>query len=178
MRISDYIGWVKLQPKYLAAIALASTALLTLPTSVSENIGVQDFVDTYRMWIGVVCLASISLLLAHVSWIVKDMALLWLHKKRASRHAICALHQLTPAEKEILAEYIIRDTKSIKQDCTSGVILELQSSFILTQASPLGDFRRGFAFNMTPWAWKYLKEHPDILEPELSNHRNSKRRYP
>jgi len=30
-----------------------------------------------------------------------------------------------------------------------------------------------FAYNIQPWAWEYLKEHPEVLEPgSLPDHGN------
>jgi hypothetical protein len=43
------------------------------------------------------------------------------------------------------------------------VVLGLVQEKILYQSSTVGSWRRGFAFNIQPWAWDYLQKHLDLI---------------
>jgi hypothetical protein len=167
MSTSEWINWIKLSPKYWLAIALVATALICLPLEITGKLGVAEFVDKYRMWIGFVCVVSWGFLFTHLMCASKDSVLGWWRKKRLVHHGREALQNLSPPEKRMLAEYLIFETKSRKQDFQSGIVHELKRANILYQACSEGTRMTGFAFNLHPWAWEELQAHPELLEPEL-----------
>ena len=171
MNVSDYISWIKLSPKYWLAIALVATALVGLPAGITDRLGVTEFVGKFRMWIGFVCVASYGLLFTHVLCASKDSIRGWWSRRRLLQLGREALRNLSLPEKTMLADYLLFETKSRKQDYQSGIVHELQRANILYQASSLGSLMDGFAFNLQPWAWEELQAHPEILEPELSERR-------
>ncbi|WP_322104034.1 super-infection exclusion protein B [Paraburkholderia sp. J41] len=96
----------KIAVKPLFAIALASGTLLYAPAHFVVATGLEDFLRTYRMWIGFAFLASCAYLVAHgVSWsfnligsLLGDMRMRKVRRKW--------LTTLTPDEKSILLPYI------------------------------------------------------------------------
>jgi hypothetical protein len=75
------------------------------------------------------------------------------------------LHRLTPAERAILRKYIIKDTRSQDLSLQDGVAQGLVLERIIYRPLPsIGDVRRGFPHNIQPWAWDYLKKHPELLK--------------
>lgn len=171
MGVSEYISWIKLSPKYWLAIALVATSLVVLPDVVTDTLGVTQFVDAFRMWIGFICILSYGLLLTHGLYASKDIIRKWWQQRRLLQLGRESLRTLSPPEKIMLADYVISQTKCMKQAYQDGIVQELQRANILYQASNLGNLMEGFAFNLQPWAWEELQSHPEILEPELSERR-------
>jgi hypothetical protein len=82
--------------------------------------------------------------------------------KRALKGAKERLHNLTADEREILQNYIGNRTKTQELDIRSGVVNELENDFIIYRASNIGHLG-GWAYNIQPWAWDYLNEHPELI---------------
>lgn len=168
MRIDGIIGWIKLSPKYLIPIAILAAALLFLPSDALSKFGVDDFVNEYRMWIGIVGLLTFALLLTHFMYWLKDIVTKKLRTARSLKAAKDSLRNLTPEEQIVLADYILRQTKSRTLRVQSGVAMSLEHAHIIYLASKLGTLMGGFAYNLQPWAWDELNAHPELLEPVLS----------
>lgn len=66
MDFSKLIDWIKLSPKYLLSISLASFILLFANEKFSGIIGLVEFSDEFRPWIGAIFLLPTSLLLSHL----------------------------------------------------------------------------------------------------------------
>lgn len=130
--------------------------------------GVAALVDKYLMWIGLIALAAYSLLLTHLG--------LGLSRKLARTHNTRvflktgrkALENLTQEEKRILSQYILRQSKTQNLDIQSGVVNGLEQANIIYRSANLGSALGGFAYNIQPWAWEELNNHPDTLEPIIS----------
>ena len=60
---SKVIEWLKLPTKIIAFIALMSCAFLFLPSKIIESLKLQDFIDLYGKYFGVVFIVASSYLL-------------------------------------------------------------------------------------------------------------------
>jgi len=158
-----YLDWIKLSPKYLSPIALVSGFLLFAKPSWLARFGLVEFVAQYRPYIGVIFLLAASLLVSH--WLISSYK--WLAKRRlwskelksAKQH----LHNLTHEEREILRAYVGRDTRTQYLPIESGVVAGLEWQHIILRSSHIGSLVDGWAYNIQPWAWDYLHEHPELL---------------
>jgi hypothetical protein len=160
--ISDLI---KLQPKYLIGISIATGVLLFgTDTVVLKGIGLVEFTDKYRVWIGVTFLIVTSLLVAHF---VDDIRKL-ISGKRTERQVLAYgkkyLKALTPDEKKILKKYIEENTKTQNLNYTDGTVQELNNANIIYMSSSLSKFHTIFPFNIQPWAWEYLNKNKHLVE--------------
>ena len=132
-----------------------------------STFGVDTFVDKYRMWIGLACLATYALLVSHGLFFLEDLISDKREMRRFLREGRECLHNLSPEEKVLLSRYLLGQTKSLRLDPQSGVVNGLEHARIIYQSSTLGTLH-GFAYNMQPWALAELKAHPGVLEPELT----------
>ena len=106
VELTKLIEFVKLSPKYMAPVSIATGSLIFGPQKFTDALGVSEFVHKYRSLLGVLFLFSFTLLLSNI--VVPLCQLLfgkikeryWLHtyKKR--------LHNLTPDEIMILNGYV------------------------------------------------------------------------
>lgn len=112
----NLLDWIKLPPKLLFALAAICGVLVFAPPSVLEHLGLKSVVETLRGWIGFGFIAFSILLFAHfAAWLfgfisprIKDWHIIRLHRKR--------LHQLDAVEKQLLAEFIAKDTRTLRLD--------------------------------------------------------------
>jgi hypothetical protein len=64
------LEFIKLSPRWLAPLALATGALVLAPMPILQALGLDAFVGTYRGWIGLAFFLVASLLLVGVvSWV-------------------------------------------------------------------------------------------------------------
>lgn len=143
---------------------MVSGALLFGPDLFLKRLGLDLFIAEYRKYIGVVFLGVNVLILAHVfvfiysyfSKIIKNMLFLRAKRKR--------LYSLTDEEKRILSGFVSKNTRSQDLECTNGVVLGLEIEKIIVRVSSLSSYFTEFPYNIQPWAWEYLKEHPELLK--------------
>lgn len=169
MEFSKIIDWIKLKPRHLVAIVVVSGTLLFSPDYLLSRLGLLDFVLENKSWIGGTFLTFIAFLLintiAYLSEPVQGFINDWRRLLVYSRH----LKELTSKEKKTLKKYFEEDTQSQLLDYKSGVAQGLVAKKILYRSSNLGYMEATFAYNIQPWAWRYLKKHPDLLKINEDN---------
>jgi hypothetical protein len=143
---------------------VATSVLLFSPKSLLSDIGLESFVREYRSWVGLVWLLSIALLLSHVLTPFAKFTRRWGWEKISIRHGRKHLQELTPSEKEILKRFIFGNTRSQYLNFQNGDVKLLEREHIIFMASNTGNLIRGFAYNIQPWAWDYLKQNLHLLK--------------
>ena len=158
--------WLKLSPKYLAAIALFVAVLLFAPRSFTDTLSLSQIIDTYRPWIGLAFVLTLSILAIH-SFVPFVNCL----KGRRQKFIILKdlrdrLHSLNPDEKAILRRFIFQNSRTQYLRPDDGVVSGLQTATIIYMASQIGKvgYRFKFAFNIQEWAWEYLHKHGELIE--------------
>lgn len=160
--IGKVIDWIKLSPKYLLPISLASGFIIFAKSEWLQLLGLAELRAKYVPWIGGIFLLSTVLLLSHAvitfsSWVRKRVSM-----KRALKRAKQRLHNLTGEEREILRNYIGSGTKTQYLDMQSGVVNGMANDFIIYRSSNIGQLQE-WSYNIQPWAWDYLNERPELL---------------
>jgi hypothetical protein len=159
MDLSELLDWIKLSPKYLLPIFLASAVLLFANGEFLEHTGLQEIRTQYRPWVGGIFLVSTLLLASHFINELLPRARKRYGKFTRLKHAKRRLHDLTPEERDILRGYIIGNTRTqYYRSLDDGVVDGLEAERIIYRTSI-----NGWAYNIQPWAWKYLNEHPELL---------------
>lgn len=158
-----FLDIIKLSPRFLVMIALASAFLIFGEESWVQGIWLSEIRQNYRTWIGGAFLLSCVGLFSHAlfslwAWIVDR----W-KGRQALRKLRERLHALTAEEENILRHYIAGQTRTQELDCTNGVVAGLLIAGIIQKVSNYGNPVDGWACNIHPWAWKYLNAHPELL---------------
>ena len=122
MDLSKLLDWIKLSPKYLLAISLASAVLLFANSGFLEHTGLQELSTEYRPWVGGIFLVSTSLLASHFIYELLTWARKRYGKLTKLKHAKKRLHNLTPEERDILRGYIIGNTRTQYLSLDDGVV--------------------------------------------------------
>lgn len=150
-------------PKICFTIATATGILLFMPSVFVAALGLTAFIATNRSIIGVAFLVFVVLLITQAfGWIWSSWRSIQA-EKRKQKTRIESLTELTQDELLYLLPYIIEGKNTRYFKLGDGVTGGLEAKGILYRASNLGSILNGFAFNMQPWARKYLSEHRDIF---------------
>ena len=164
MDLSKLPDWLKLKPRHLFGLVLAAGILLFSPAALLERLGMTELLMHYRGWIGVVFVASAAVWLAHGLAPAARSVVAWLQEVRQMRTRRATLKHLSPQERAILRRFMDGDTKTITLNISSGVHAGLESRQVIYRASSLSRSFYDFDYNIQPWAWDYLREHPEVLE--------------
>jgi hypothetical protein len=166
---------LKLAPRYLAATGLFCGLILLLPESLANDLGVRDFAQNYRQWIGIAFIAILALLAVDgcvkISGTIRNRARLAKTHKRILKR----LHSLTEEEKQILRFYLATESKTNVLRIDDGIVNGLVSYGIIHLSSRQGNIIEGFAHNISEFAWEYLHEHYELLEGTTNTYRTDKR---
>jgi hypothetical protein len=166
----NLVDWIKLSPRYLLLICILTGFVAFAPPTWLSIFWITGLVSSYRPWFGLAFLLSAALL-ASSALIATCEWLKGKYRERATRkYRHRRLRQLTEDEKAILRGYVEGQTKTQYLAMSNGTVGQFVAEKILFRASSLGSVADYFPYNIQPWAWKYLNEHPELLDPsENSN---------
>ena len=162
--ISKIIEFIKLSVKQAIILFIGSSVLLFASDDLIQKLGILEFRDLAKTWIGAAWILSASILLCEIvfapySWAKQKIQQSINLKKYQQR-----LHQLTPNEKNFLSGYIFQNTKTQSAEYSNGTVNGLISSKVIFRSSSMAIEYNIFPYNIQPWAWEYLKANPHYLE--------------
>lgn len=161
--VSKYIDWIKLSPKYLIGVIIASIFLLFSPESILSTLGISALVTSIKPFLSVTLVISTAMLLgallASVGSFMGGIVSIWLKTFQYKSR----LKDLTKEEKKILKSYLDQDTRSHLFNMTNGVVQGLVHEKILYQSTSMMSGIT-ISYNIQPWAWRYIRKNKKILE--------------
>jgi hypothetical protein len=147
----------------LIAVLLGSSVLLFVPAAFQAQVGLGSLPPVIRTWVGVFWLVSAALFAGKLPAGTGHSAVGVVRAIRARRAAITRLHELTPAEKELLAGFLHTSSRSQALEISSGTAITLEQAGIIRRGSNIGIAFQFFPYVINEFAWRYLKRHPDLL---------------
>jgi hypothetical protein len=168
MGFTKAIEWLKLSAHQLFWVFLFSSVVLSLlgfvPEELLETFGLRDFRTEYRMVIGLLWFFSLSGLVATGGTSLFGWTKAEITSRRRMKLQQKRLHQLTPAERAILGKYFTENTRTQNLSLRDGVARGLVAERILfCPHNSIGN-ESSMSHNIQPWAWDYLKKHPELLK--------------
>ena len=173
--IKALLDFLKLTPRYLVVFGVTSALLLFSGENFLKRIGVYQFAQDYRAWLGIIFLLSSALLIVAIPIKITKWVKQWWKNRKFFQRMTQRLHSLTEDEKQILRFYIGKQTKSNVLDISDGIVQGLVASGIIYRAASIGNLVEGFAYNISEIAWDYLHIHPELLEGSTNLYRTDKR---
>lgn len=155
--ITAIVDLLKQAPKVFFAGGLAGLFLLMAPNSIIGIFGLRDFRNQYLSWIGIATVLCISLLIAHFGSFLYPVVVSWIRWRRI-------MNDLTFEEKKVLRPYIVNDEPTQYFPYSDGVANGLQAKGILFRSSQLAANDISFAYNIQPWARRYLKRRKKFFD--------------
>lgn len=156
--------WLKLSAKQAFVLLVVSSIFLFGNDSLLQTLGLLEARLVVKPWVGVVWLVSLSILAADVvmpvyAWVAQRVQWRINLKKYQGR-----LHELTLDEKRFLSFYIREKTRTQAAEYSDGTVSGLESAKVVYRSSNMAYHYNVFPYNIQPWAWQYLNEHPECLE--------------
>jgi hypothetical protein len=145
-------------------IAIASGALLFGLPRLLPRFGLDGLVTAYREIIGLCCLVSTTTLL--VTYVLPWTARVTMRQLKGSsnlRKGQKRLQVLTRSEKNILNQYVSRQTRVLVLDSRSGATAALQKAGVISRTGASEDPWTGQTFTIAPWAWNYMRVNRSVL---------------
>jgi hypothetical protein len=173
--IEQIIQALKLAPRYLIAVSVFCGVLLFINEQLSKTLGVFQFTQDYRQWIGIAFVASI--VLVAIDWSIKIGTVVsnFVRRIKFKNDLVKRLHSLTEEEKQILRYYLAKQSKTNTLRTDDGVVNTLTAKGIIYRSASHGNLLEGFSHNIHELAWDYLKENPGVLEGTTNTYRTDQR---
>ena len=156
--------WLKQPKRILWGFVVVVGLMLWGPDWFVDGLGLQEFIDAYRKFIGVAFLFFTVAALAHTLQLLGEQVLRKWKQRRRRMIAQKHLHDLTDAEKKVLRGYIVSKSRTQDLEMNNGVTAALVAASVISQASPMSVVWTIFPYNIQTWAWDYLREHPELLD--------------
>jgi hypothetical protein len=122
-------------PIFLIGISIACGATLFFPENIANTLGVVDFRNQYRGYIGAILIIASSVVIAQSArWGIKALRASY-NSKRSKKVRINYLHNLTPDEKAYLIPFVIDDENTQYFVIEDGIAGGLSAKNIIYQAS-------------------------------------------
>jgi len=168
------LEFLRLAPRYLVALAVITGFLLFNSEQMLNRLGVFEFAQKNRPWLGLTFIACTTLFGVSVLIDVFHWIRTWWRKRRFFQRIIHRLHRLTEDEKQILRFYFANQTRSNVLRIDDGVVQGLVNDGIIYRSASLGNMLEGFAHNINDIVWDYLHVHPHLLKGSTNTYRTDK----
>ena len=168
--VGKVVDLIKLPPRYIIPIVIVAGILSFAPDAILDGLGIRGFVQQYRPYIVVIFLLStafvVTPLLVELAKLAADNILGDLILSRARK----SLNSLSEDEKALLRGFLRTPTRTLDLPLGDGVVQSLEAKRVIypsTGFALIGPFQhpRGErAYSVSPWAWVFLRNHPDLLQ--------------
>ena len=162
--ITKILASIRITPTVAGAVFLFTAGMLFLPDRALAWVSALPLRAQYGPWFGGALLLSLAVLIAYavppVYKFARDQVANWATVRRGRTY----LASLTPAERTILRGFISKNTRTQQLSFEDGVVKGLQAVGVLIRASQiLSGPSLHTAYNLQPWAWSWLKMHPELV---------------
>jgi hypothetical protein len=154
-------------PPFYAAVLIGSGLILFLPADLISQIGLAEFRDSYRTYLGALFIGSACLVSVHSIFGLAPIVGRKLKMWSFSRTTRGYLKTLTKDEKEFLRPYIIDGQNTRNESIYNGIANGLEGKGLIYKASMVtipGSPGMRLPFNMQPYVRRLLTKHRHWLE--------------
>ncbi len=161
--VNAILNALKLSWPILLALLFFSSIIIFMPDSWGNSFGVSSQIEIIRPYCFFCALLCACLLLAHLTNQAHNKFQEYWNERNLQKR----LHMLSEPEKSVLREYIEKNTKTQYFRLDDGVIGGLEAWGIVYRAANISHgCDVSFPYNLQPWAWNYLKDNSEILNPK------------
>lgn len=163
--MKDIVDFLKLPPRILGALAIASGLLLFLPDAIIEKLYMINFRNTYGFVIGIVFVVSVSILAVFIIVIAVKRIKEKYDNKRLKKGQIAYLKQVDDKKAELIRHLLNTPTHTAMLSMHSGIVVELQHFFVI---SPAGSTHvvdmtdPKINYFLQPWVIKQIDSDPEL----------------
>lgn len=163
--MKNVVDFLKLPPRILGALAIASGLLLLLPDATIERLYMTSFRDKYGFALGIVFVVSVSILAVFLVVIVAKKIKKKYDSKQLKKAQIAYLKRIDGNKVQLIRQLLNESTHTAMLPMHDGLIVELQHCYVI---SPAGSTH---AVNMSnprinyflqPWVIERIDNDPDL----------------
>ena len=157
-KITNFFDFViKLPISILITLNVVLAILLFSPENLSRILAIDEFVKSYRNYLG----PSFVLLF---SFLITKILVGEINKKKLLKKRMEFMNSLTSEEKGYLVAFIYEGKNTIYCAFGDGIAGGLIAKCIIYKASNIVNVLEGDSFNLHPWARNYLNKNPHLLK--------------
>ena len=163
--MKNIVDFLKLPPRILGALSVASGLLLFLPNAIIEKLYMTSFRDKPGFAIGIVFVVSTSILVVFLVVIIAKKIKDKYYNKRLKKARIAYLKRIDGNKVELIRYLLNESTHTAMLPMHDGVVLELQHFYVIL---PTGSTH---AVNMAnpqinyflqPWVIEQIDGDPEL----------------
>jgi Super-infection exclusion protein B len=129
------LDWLKLPQRVLWGLVAVAASMLWGPPWFINGLGLQDFINDYRKYLGVIFLVLLTPTATAIFTSLSDLGRAAWSRRQLARRRVQRLHDLSDPEKVLLRRYISGNTRSQTLEMADGVTQGLQAVQIIGRAS-------------------------------------------
>ena len=158
---SDIVdAYKKIPTSLFFAIGFVLALILFSPDSWIDKFSLGEFRVNYRIWLGPAFLFILAVLSSRLFTFISESVIGF----QVRRERLNDLKNLTRDEKACLRIFVENDIATITREISDGIIGSLESKGIVYRTSNVASHWKSFPYSLQPWARKYLKKQPILLE--------------
>lgn len=164
--MKDFVNLLKLPPKILAGLAIASGLLLFLPDKIISKLYMDSLKSKYGFLIGVIFIVTISILTCYTLIVVGKAILHTYNNKRLIKYRKAFLKKLDYEDKILIREMMEQPGKTLELPVNHGTVIKLAYYNVITPtgSSHLVDpFDMRIIYFLQPWVIQEITANPDLL---------------
>lgn len=163
--MKDVVDFLKLPPRILGALAIASGLLLFLPDVIVEKLYMTSFRDKYGFALGIVFVVSVSILAVLLVVIVARRIKKKCDSKRLKKGQIAYLKRIDDNKVDLIRYLLNESTHTAMLPMHDGAVLELQHFHVIspagsTHAVNMIDPRINYF--LQPWVIELINNNPEL----------------
>ncbi len=165
--MKEFVGLLKLPPKLLAGVAIATGSLLFLPDSIISHLYMEGLKDKFGLLIGATFIISVSILGSNALVITGKKINEMYKEKRWLKKRKEMLKSLDSVDKKVLKQIMKHPDKTARLSMNSGIARKLWHYKIISPAGSthlVSPFDMKITFFLQPWVVEEIRENPKLLK--------------
>jgi len=163
--MKNIVDFLKLPPRILGALSVASGLLLFLPNAIIEKLYMTSFCDKYGFAIGIVFVVSTSILVVFLVVIIAKKIKDKYYNKRLKKARIAYLKRIDGNKVELIRYLLNESTHTAMLPMHDGMVLELQHFYVIlpagsTHAVNMADPQINYF--LQPWVIEEIDGDPEL----------------
>ena len=163
--MKNIVDFLKLPPRILGALSVASGLLLFLPNVIIEKLYMTSFRDKYGFAIGIVFVVSTSILVVFLVVIIAKKIKGKYYNKRLKKARVAYLKRIDGIKVELIRHLLTESTHTAMLPMHDGVVLELQHFYVIlpagsTHAVNMADPKINYF--LQPWVIEEIDGDPEL----------------
>ena len=163
--MKNIVDFLKLPPRILGALSVASGLLLFLPNVIIEKLYMTSFRDKYGFAIGIVFVVSTSILVVFLVVIIAKKIKGKYYNKRLKKARVAYLKRIDGIKVELIRYLLTESTHTAMLPMHDGVVLELKHFYVIlpagsTHAVNMADPKINYF--LQPWVIEEIDGDPEL----------------